>query len=249
MVDLFARRKFLIILTVSLCMLVSCTKENRIHDVYDYSHLRSDYFVRIDCRAKFRHDTLIIIDNITNTSGSNLILLPSLAFIRDPEKSRYILNRSSLGNVLYISRDSLFNVPSLWDRRIEYDPAYKYQFFVLPSDSTVEFEYRLPCRLQPLRGFLDAKFISPFFYCAWSTSDTLMGTRRVEYLRDKRAVFTVFHNGLKTFPYRDRYIFNMMTQELNGMMEVVDEDYNKLFTSRIGRLLDTSLPRAIPITR
>lgn len=196
-------------------------------------------------------DTLIIIDSITNTSDSDLVLLPSLAFMRDPKQSKllYILTRWSLGNELYYSRDSRIDVPGMFDRHMEYDPAYKYQFFVLLSDSSVVFEYRLHCRLTSLQGFLCAKFISPFFYCAWSTSDSLVGTRKLEYLTDKKAVFTVFHNGQTTFPYRDPFVFNMITRDLKGIVEVVDEDYFKLRTSRIGRLIDTSRPRVVPITR
>lgn len=243
------RRMFVTILAVNLCMLLSCQKGSRTHEVSNYVFRHDDYFSKIVTHASFRHDTLVIVDRITNTSGDGLVLLPSLAYIDDPESAEFILNRFSLGNSLYISRDSMFDVPSLWDRSIAYDPAYKYQFFVLFSDSTIVFEYRLPCRLLSLQKFMNAKFISPFGYCVWSSADTLMGTRKLEYITEKKAVLTVFHNGVTTFPYRDPYVFNMLTKELNGTVEVQDEDYFKLRTSNIRRLLDTSRPNAIPITR
>lgn len=235
--------KVFLSLVVMMGVLLCCQNHQTEHKQSESVITLPVFMLGRECRAVFVHDTLRIIDSIKNTSGLDLVLTPSLAFIRDAKNNKFVLSIwSSPGNEMYFSKDSTFILQSMADRRIIYDPAYRIQFYLLKRDSSITFEFTLPLNLRSLSKFKQSRYLTPFNYCAWPTEDRDIQEYKKAWITTKRARLFLFHNTVTSYPYKDPFIYNLLTLDLENVIDASDSVYDKLSTSNIGRVSYSNWP-------
>lgn len=192
-----------------------------------------------ESRAHIWRETLTVEVAMCNTTGKELIILPSL-LATGLGDSTYVRPGTDIVGVMFYGMKEKWKAP-FSEGIVGYDKNYRLQFVLFEPDSTITFIYRIPCNLYQLPfQMAGMKFLHALEFPVWYASDTLLHRLVTQPLRGQRYIFSNTNVPKGGVRFSDPWVVNIGTASWRGSVNVSEHDFYRLSELKAGCITDSS---------